>query len=251
MGGIILFGTPAPVVMATFGLNSISRIFSDLNIAGDPYTRSTPKIIFFELISFAVFVTDIFMFSKYMFIFNLVPCQMAVAVTSSFHMFNQRNAAPFPNEDILLHHFESVRLVIKIAKDFIGWQSLNTIVLSEVLLTIAAWLCINCYRIIPEYFVATMAAMFGGCLGTAIFILTLMANSRDVSGKIIRKKQGQFSRKSYPEISSRKYYSLKWKAQQPLPLFCGTHFAIDRYAVMNFANVLMDNTTNAVLVVIP
>lgn len=251
MAGLTLFGGPTPVVMSSIDLNSLAQILSDLNAGGDPHSRSISKILVFELVSFALFAQDIYMYCKYQFIFILIPCQMAVAITSSLEMFIRRDANGVVSEDILLHHFESIRLAIIITKDFIGQQALHTIIFSQVLLTIAAWLSINCYRMLHIYFVATMLAAFVGCLVTAIFLLTIMANARNISDKIIQKKRAQFSNRSLGKSSQGKYFSLKWAAQEPLPLYCGTHFAIDKDAVMNFVNVLMDNITNVILLIIP
>lgn len=185
----------------------MSQILNDLNFAGDPHYRSLSKIIVFELVSFVLFAEGIYMYCKYQFIFILIPCQMAVAITSSLQMFIRNSEVKSPAEDSLLHHFESIRLVIIIAKDFIGRHALNTIIFIQVFLTIAAWLCINCYRILPIYFMVTMAAAFVGCLRTAIFLLTIIANARSISGQIISKKRDQFSRTFYGTCSKHKYLS--------------------------------------------
>lgn len=169
---------------------------------------------------------------------------MAVATTFSFQMFMRHNAVYSPSENILLHHFECMRLVIVITKEFIGKQALHTIVFSQVLLTIAAWLCINCYRFLPVHFIATMAAAFIGCLGTAVFLLTIMANAGIVSGEIIQRKRAQFSKSLCRNGSNDIYLRLKWIAQQPILVYCGTHFVVDKDVVMNFINVLMGNVTN-------
>jgi len=47
------------------------------------------------------------------------------------------------------------------------------------------------------------------------------------------------------------FYTLKWKAQQPLPAYCGEQFQMSTEAVMLYLEVISSNVTNALLLIKP
>lgn len=251
ISGLVLLGIPVPLVFSVAGINAICQIILDMRfLVGDPYEMTVSRILVCESVSLLLFGVGHYIFFKYVFVFISVPSLMTVAAKSALDMFVGHDALQVHSEDFLLRHFETTRLVIIIAKRFIGQQSLYTIVISQIYLTIAAWLCINCHKIIPWFVIATMAAGFVGCFGLAVFLLTMIAKLGTLSRRIIEGKRTQFGSKIHGMQTRNKYLSLKWTAQQPLPLSCGPHFAIDQDAVMNYVNVLMDNISNAVLLIL-
>lgn len=251
MAGIIVFGTPYPIIITILGVNPFSQTINDFIFTDSMYSKNTTELIISEVISYVLFAGCVYLFFKYTFIFLLVPCLMLVTTASLFQMFNRYDTIKTHSEDFLLHHFESTRLVCAIAKDFVGQQTLHSIIASQGFLTITAWLSINCNRILPAFVVVTMTAAFLGCLGLSTFILTMMANARAVSSEIIRRKRAEFTSTLHGRWVKNKYFGLKWKAQRPLPLYCGTNFAINKDAVLNFISVLTTNITNAVLLIVP
>lgn len=244
-------GIPVPWFFCIIGVNPVSQMLNDLCLRGNSYFKNSLEIVAFDTVSFVLYILGTYMFFKYVFLFMLIPCIIAVANVSLLHMFNQFDTTKTHSEDYLARHFESIRLGIVIAKKFIGYQTLYSIMLSQILLTILAWLSINCYRMLPAFVVAVTVAGFLGCSLLAVFLLTMIATAGIISKKIIQRKRAQFSGRFSGVKLQRKYLRAKWRSQQPLPLYCGTHFAMDKDAVMNYFNVLTDNTTSTILLLEP
>lgn len=249
--GSAFFFLPFPVVVWFIDLNPVSEVVANLNILPHVYYRSAGEIVFANIFSLLLFTLGIYTCMKYVFIFILIPTLMGVYAMTVFQTLIASEMTNEYSEDLPLFIFEFILMVATIEKEFIAQLTFNLIVTSQLVLTIFAWLSINCFRIIPVFIVATAIGSFACGFSVAYFLLMNTTNVRLVSAEIIQRKRNQYSGRHCGKWSKERYLNLKWKAQQPLPLYCGSNFALSKDAIINYINVLNTNITNAILLIFP
>lgn len=247
----IALGPPVPMILSLFGLNPLFRILENLYLMPDQYSWEVFDIIKFELVSLVLLSAGFWLFIKYLFVMFVASLLVGVSANAGLQMVTKQNKSELCDELYVIKHYEMILMVLTIIKELVSQIGLFLVVFALFFLTILAWLSINCYQVIPAFVTFVSVAAFIGGICFAIFLLTLCTNARLDSMEFVERKREEFNGGHFERWSKKKYVSRKWNCLQPLPIYCGSHFAFSKNAIINFADILSNNITNAILLVLP
>jgi len=145
--------------------------------------------------------------------------------------------------------YTQLQLVLTITRKVVSQITLDMVLMSQFGLCALLWFLVNCFDILPGAMLIFAVACIVVVLSMAILLLCLGIDGRVHSQRLICK----FVAKYTGSHTSRafRYYSMKWKAQQPLPFYCGERFSLSEDAIMNYLAVLCDNASTIILLYHP
>lgn len=237
ISGIIVFGPPSPLVLQIIGLNPVSLVNDNLHV-GIRALRDFPKCTEIEILPLAMFSSVVYMFLKYVFCFIVILVVVISSAKAGLQIIISEDRLKLCSDNRIILKYEGMLVLFTIIRNINSQNILYVIVFTQVLLTMCFWLTINCFGILPAFITAAAFLAFAGGLAYTVLILTAFAHIRNASIDFIRAKREEFRGSYSGQYTRRKYSSRKWRALQPLPIYCGRHFSINKQAVMNYINVL-------------
>ncbi|CAL8145228.1 unnamed protein product [Orchesella dallaii] len=239
MLGIIVLGPFYPIIVFLLNLDPYHFLFP--RVFSQKYEQSIGLILLIRFLR--LFLT----FIIYIELVRFLTLVLFITIISSQGMLlllKSLDTGKYP-QNFILRYYIHLRILFISSKDFIGTIIFQLIGFSQVILCMMAWITINCWGLVPPFLTAILAAAFVGGVGITQFLLREGANVRVESQRVLRRNLMFCKRKSLRELIC------KWKAQEVLPVNCGSHFAVDRDAIMNYFLVLNTNITNALLLINP
>lgn len=237
--------------MSLAGLNPIVSLIENLNILTSKFNRPISEILVIEFCPICFFALGLIVTIKYFFVILLCACLVGVAANAGPRMLLVKDKFRSYPQTYLIKQFKMMLLLFTIIKNLVAQIALSLIVFGQLFLTISAWFSVNCYSIFPTFVTLTSVATFFGGVAFSICLMTIFTNAHLDSFELIQKKRKEFIGKYYGKWSHEKFISRKWLSLQPLPIYCGRHFAFSKHAMINFADILSCNVTNAVLLFLP
>lgn len=153
------------------------------------------------------------------------------------------------NEDLFIKFYTNLIVLGNILRNGIRYICLANVFLSQAMLTTFVWMVVYGRGQLPNFFV--IGCMVSFIVGSLVvkYILHQSTKCRHYSTVILNKQENLFHKFNRGKISY--YYSAKWRAQQPFPLYCGAFFVLDENFVPLFGQVLIENIANAVILIVP
>ncbi len=211
-----------------------------------PYDRNLVLILSVTLIRILLCTICYFEFVRFGFIFVLASLCAATTALNYLKKLKCRNRV---FECATLRLYNLLRILTKLSDYFLRNLILLLIFCSQVLLTSIWWLCIACWNILPGYVSASVFSLAFLCTSIMIILFPRAVEVSDLSEQLVQYKKSMFYTRN-PNSKS-KYYLLQWNSQRMLPIRCGVLFTVNKNTPMNYYSVLINNFTNAILLIHP
>jgi len=197
------------------------------------------------LISLVLLEVGAIIFFKILFIAVTVAIVLGISTNSYLFSLGSRKLSG----KNVLRYYEHLMIIAMLGRTFVAFLCLSFVAWTVPFFSTIAWFSVRCAGIMPAFVIVAASAGFVGGVGLAIQILYQMANVRVISDNFIKSQRARFH-----TFNSRRYnyfYTLKWKAQQPIPAYCGEQFQMSREAVILYLEVIITNVTDALLLIKP
>lgn len=235
MIGCSIFGLPAGFILRYVDVDTWLMIFQRLNLA--------PDSAFSWIISLALSSLQLIFGVRDLIVFCFTVFATLLAVEGHLKALEQHKGS-FQDELNVVREYSRLKLLYDRVAGVTNNMSMQILVFSQIILTTFLWISINCVDIVPLFITAATSAAFVGGLGLAWFYLHLNIFVRIQSEDLIDSK-----RKMFKVSGQDGYLKRLWRAQQILPINCGTKFGFSRDSLQNYVVVLTDNFTNALLLI--
>ncbi len=150
-----------------------------------------------------------------------------------------------------LTYYVQIRIIYNLHSECVHSSIFIMTVYTLIILTIFLWLTVSCSNVVPIFIELCFGAAFIGGLGLITFLMRIFADTRILSGVLIKqaKKSVRYLCKNNNGGSSRyeQVVKRKWLSQIELPVNCGQRFACSKDAIMNYLDVLSCLLTNSLL----
>ncbi|CAL8128343.1 unnamed protein product [Orchesella dallaii] len=251
--GILLFnymfwtnaiGHPMALILSCFGRNIFYKIFEELYLP-HPYHQTELEIIFFSMFSLVILQGGFCIFFKAVGIGVTVASLLLVTLTAYMKTLIGEEIP----QKLFLRYYIHLEILGAIGRKFTSNLCLHFVAWTIPFFSIVAWFTIRCAKIMPPTFIVAAALCFIDGMGLAIQITSEMAKVREFSSVIVRSERSRFHSFNTKKYSF--YYTLKWRAQQALPAYCGENFVMSKEAVVIYVRVFVDTVINLLLLVRP
>lgn len=233
------------LISTALGLNPVGAAMEQL-LFPDPHSRPVWKNLLVVLVPFTIQHLAFTFALKYLWLSLAYPTLICVSVKLYLQKLLKYGSL---SEDGILFKFRCLSVIGQINKNFMSEYVESLAGFYQVLLCSMGWLGLRCYSVLPTIIVF----MIWEVLVSAIIMMRLFlhnaADCRVVSGALIRRKKRRF--RIANRNSVRYYYAIKWRAQQPLPIYCGQYFSLSRRAILIYLDVFINNLTTAIIAVRP
>lgn len=247
ISGFVVFVPPIPILLVFLNLDPFHLIycvlFNKSHILSESHIFYIIKILacLFFTIPYLYIVAKILFISVY-FIALLLShirnyCYTLLMVD---HRFGHRQ---------LLKCFLYLLIFTRIVDKTISNMMLYFISCGQLLLTILAWMVINCEHILPPFILAGCGICFVGGLLLSLFIFKEAAYVQVLSSNLLRKKRAQFF--GFNRLKRKYYLMARWREFKEIKIDFGSCCVIDKNAITLYFQVLTSNLTNLVLLIIP
>lgn len=251
MIGVNIFGIPMPMFICLLKLDGGFAIIETL----------VPNFVmsYFDYNSAFAFAIRILVQSTLTFyslrdlsviLFTTISCYLAIATRIVF-MQKILQCWSSNGERRVLSLYKELRLEHSCCQYYLNRIAFLLVLFSQIILSSFLWITLKCYNIVPVFIILTFGAAFVGGLGLTIFLLQICAIARMNSSELIKKGISNYgrSRRNYKNGIVGKTLHREWIAQQLMPIYCGGTFAFSANATLNYVNILNQNITNSVLLI--
>jgi hypothetical protein len=242
MTGCLIFGLALSAVLFYNDLDPYVTTFTKLGLTMNPYLLivsyllSTFTIVYLVLHNLTVIV------------FLAIFSYLAIQSYLKFLIIIYRKSI---NSKIVLSYYVQIRLVYNLYSECVHSSIFIMTVYTLGLLTLFLWLAVNCANVVPLFIVLCFGAAFIGGLGLIVFLMQIFADTRILSGVLIKQAKGSFCYSTTHNVGTSTLYERilkrKWLSQPELPVNCGRRFACSKDAIMNYLDVLSSLLTNSLL----
>ncbi len=142
-----------------------------------------------------------------------------------------------------------LRIVLKTTDFFLRHVIVFSMICVEHTFPTVLWLLLKCWNILPAYVTFVFYLIINVIIAATLLILPLSVKIGDISEIFVLSKTA--SNHTFNRSNKKYYYYLKWKSLQKLPIRFGVQFILTRQTLNNYFSLLMENITNAVLLVNP
>lgn len=153
------------------------------------------------------------------------------------------------SNNLLLEYYFRVLVFIRNTDQFTSDLMLYFIIFGQILLTFFAWMIVHCRELLPVFIIAACANLFVGGIFLSIFILRVAAYVQAYSSELVDKKRAQFFGRDCRKLQY--YFTAKWRAYKKARIGFGSRFVISKDSINVYVEVLTNNITDSVLLVIP
>ncbi|CAL8069350.1 unnamed protein product [Orchesella dallaii] len=243
--GIVVFPLPGSVVATFYNLNPFQHIINE-TVLPHPYFHTLTMVVLRNVVSWLLLSSVLWLlFVRILFLAIAGPILASVTLDAQIQSLIKGRLS----ERQILRNYIRLWLLLAEIQLLLNRIIFLLISWSQVFILLLVWASIRCFDILPKFMlVGAFAAMIGG-IGLATLLLISSSNIRLNSLRLVNSKRCKYH--GYNRHRSNYYYTLKWRAQQAIPLSCGTHFKMSMDAVMIYLKVLTENALNAILLIIP
>lgn len=237
-------GPLIPIVQSFLGVDPFFPLVDNF-ILPHPYQRSAQQVVTSRL---SCLLLSIVGFMELLRCAGVILCFVIIFFLSIQAHLRVLVENPWRfSEEQILQSYRQVLLLFARCKDAMYQSTLAIMACTQIILVYLAWVAVNLCQVQPV--LITISAGVACVVGTIIitFILRLSVYTKMQCVKIIESKRNLLH--GYKCFARGRYYFLRWKAQMPIVVYCGTMFSLSTEAVMSYLSVLNTNMTNAILLI--
>lgn len=242
---VCIFLSPIGAILLTFcGLNPFEILLEHI-VLPDPHYRSVGIILGSSIIGLSVGTIGIMEYARNMLLIFFFGSFLMISLQAHLRVLLYKGKL---SDQTILQYYLQIFLKFSRGQESISQLILAVLTWAQVILTLFAWIAINCFGVLPVLITFGAGIVFVQGLVLIIFIFGMTASTRLESKELIAKmcqKVFGISGKSLRE----KYMYRRWWATQPLPINSGGHFHMTKGALIKFLDVLNANVTNAILLI--
>lgn len=148
-----------------------------------------------------------------------------------------------------LQLYNMLRVSLKSSDFYTQYIYFYLLVLLQIFITLSMWVVIKGWNILPIYITLVFGLAAKSTLVTIPLIMPPAVEICETSEKFVKLKKLMYH--TFKRGSIKYHCFLKWRSQRMLPIRFGTYFIMNARTPIRYFKVLVDNLTNAILLVNP